>query len=55
MDADDAVPSEDPNWQTYVVKLKAAGFFGQEMEGSQKWNERMAKALSGWRAVGSAE
>lgn len=54
--ASDEAPADDPDWQAYIARLRAAGFFGGEVEGSQKWNERLQKALKGWReVVGSSE
>ncbi|KAJ9096360.1 hypothetical protein QFC21_005181 [Naganishia friedmannii] len=47
----DAVDENDPAFTRYISNLQKAGFFGEEMQGSKGWNERMLDAKKGWLSV----
>ncbi|WVO14827.1 hypothetical protein L204_102466 [Cryptococcus depauperatus] len=42
---------KDAEYQGFLEKLKQAGWFGNEVQGSQKWKEREEQALTGYMAV----
>ena len=42
-------------YEEFVQNLRRAGFFGNELEGSQKWKEREAVAQKGWNDTRSGE
>jgi hypothetical protein len=52
---DDKAVRADPKYGKYIADLTSAGFFGREMEGSEKWKSREAEALRGWRSSRSSE
>jgi len=39
----------------FLDTLKGAGYFGKELEGSEKWNARAVEAAKGWKAARSTE
>lgn len=43
------VKEDEPAFAEYLQGLTKAGFFEGEVEGSEKWTERKAVALEGWR------
>lgn len=54
-DADPAALAKDPEYGRYIRDLRAAGFFGDEREGSARWHEQEAKAAKGWVDARSKE
>lgn len=42
---------QDPAYGRYLDNLKRAGFFGDEMEGSEGWTRRMRETKEGWVRV----
>lgn len=47
----DSIDEKDPAFGRYVDNLKRAGFFGENLEGSQDWQRRMNEAKRGWIRV----
>ena len=45
----------EPQYADFLANLKKAGFFGQELEGSEKWRKREEEALKGYKEVKTAE
>ncbi|WVQ93806.1 hypothetical protein IAU59_000884 [Kwoniella sp. CBS 9459] len=45
----------DEGYQQFLANLKKAGWFGDEVEGSKKWNQREAEALKGYQNVKSSD
>lgn len=45
----------EKGYKEYIDQLKKAGFFGTELEGSEKWKEREGKARKGWSEIRSDE
>jgi len=41
----------DAEYQRYLTSLKKAGWFGAEIEGSDKWNSREDAAMKGWNDI----
>ncbi|KAJ9119510.1 hypothetical protein QFC22_003218 [Naganishia vaughanmartiniae] len=47
----EGVDEKDPTYSRYIANLQKAGFFGEEMQGSKGWKERMQDAKKGWLTV----
>ncbi|TYJ51770.1 hypothetical protein B9479_007642 [Cryptococcus floricola] len=47
--------TQGPEYQTFLADLKRSGWFGEELEGSQKWKEREEEARKGYAEVKSAD
>lgn len=45
----------DKGYKAYIESLSKAGFFGAEMEGSEKWKAREEKAMKGWKEIRADE
>ncbi|OCF36141.1 hypothetical protein I317_01022 [Kwoniella heveanensis CBS 569] len=45
----------DEGYQQFLVNLEKAGWFGDELEGSEKWKERELEALKGYQSVKSVD
>ncbi|KAM0788022.1 hypothetical protein ACM66B_006221 [Microbotryomycetes sp. NB124-2] len=43
-------PTQQPAYQSYLQGLKQVGYFGNEIESSQRWKELEVKARDGWRS-----
>lgn len=54
-EADAAARATDPEYQRYLADLTRAGFFGDEREGSARWQERERQAAQGWAAARSED
>ncbi|WVQ76264.1 hypothetical protein IAR50_005929 [Cryptococcus sp. DSM 104548] len=47
--------TQGEGYQAFLADLKRSGWFGQELEGSQKWKEREEEARKGYAEVRSAD
>lgn len=45
----------EKGYKEYIEQLAKSGFFGKELEGSEKWKEREEKAMKGWKEIRSDE
>lgn len=52
--SEDGVNS-DPAYKTFLANLNKAGYFGDEVQGSQRWKEREVEARKGYQAVKATE
>ncbi|WVQ80382.1 hypothetical protein IAT38_002487 [Cryptococcus sp. DSM 104549] len=55
VDAEEGGETMDEGYGKFLENLKGAGWFGDEMEGSQKWKEREGEAKRGYIAVKAAD
>jgi hypothetical protein len=53
-DSDDGL-KDTTEFKKYLADLQSAGFFGGELQGSEKWKEREIEAVKGWKSIHADE
>lgn len=53
--SDPSILASDPEYKRYLSDLQRAGFFGTELQGSARWQEREKQAAKGWVEARSSD
>ncbi|WRT63689.1 uncharacterized protein IL334_000612 [Kwoniella shivajii] len=52
---DDDITKQDEGYKSFLINLQKSGWFGDELEGSEKWKEKEEIATRGYRNIKSAD